>query len=226
MKALLLAIAFFTSIICFAQSPVPTVQNLPDCDVCPQMFPTSISQVKDVNSSDKFYKSLQNLIERFAVDLVFCKSGNFEPKNTFTNAMWAQLMNSGLERMNEVIASQFADDSTQEKALNILSSLSYDKYEHNYTSTSQIKDVKETDCYYLSVESLTERYGMDITSKNGLLNPNAPVNVADICELLKKCWNLKKFNPNNYPKNMITKADFVMLFSDALDEYSALVFSY
>ena len=97
--------------------------------------------------------------------------------------------------------------------------ISSDLHNHNFTSISQVKDVKETDCYYLDVQSLIEEYGIDITNKDGLLAADETINVADAAKILKKCWNLTNFDPKNYDKTNTTKANFIILFYDALNEF-------
>ncbi|MBC7652778.1 MAG: hypothetical protein H7101_13620 [Deinococcales bacterium] len=242
MKLLFCVSFFFAACTSLAQSPLPPAKPANPCSICSTVFPTSVNQLTDITKKDKCYTALQTLVEEWGVDVSLCSDYTFKPKDNFTNAMFVKLFNSTQDRINELIGTTFTEYTDEkgnsiagrsmknkdgyEKSAIILSQFSYDLHKHNFTSISQVKDVKETDCYYRDAQSLVERYGIDITNKEGLLAADEVINVADAAKILNKCWVLTKFDPKNYDKTNTTKSNFIVLFSDALNEYRKFLEDY
>ena len=241
MKLLFCVSFFFAVCTSFAQSPVPPAKPANPC-ICGNVFPTTVSQLTDITKKDKCFTALQTLVEKWAVDVSPCSDYTFKPKDNFTNAMFVKLFNSTQDRLNELIATTFTEYTDEkgnsiagrpmknkdgyEKSLIILSHFNYNLYKHDFTSISQVKDVKETDCHYTDARSLIERYSIDFTNQEGLLAADEAINVADAAQILKKCWILTKFDPKNYDQTNTTKANFIVLFSDALIEFRKFLENY
>jgi len=242
MKLLFYVSFFFAACTSFAQSPVPPAKPANPCSICSTVFPTSINQLTDITKKDKCYIALQTLVEDWGVDVSLCSDYTFKPKDNFTNAMFVKLFNNTQDRIYQLMVTNFTEYTDEkgnsiagrpmknkdgyEKSVIILSHFSYDLYKHNFTSISQVKDVKETDCYYTDAQSLVERYNIDFTNKDGLLAADEAINVADAAQILKKCWILTKFDLKNYDKTNTSKANFIVLFSDALNEFRKFLEDY
>ena len=242
MKLLFCVSFFFAACTSLAQSPVPPAEPANPCSICNTVYPTSVDQLTDITKNDKCFTALQTLVEQWGVDVSPCSDYTFKPKDNFTNAMFVKLFNSTQDRLNEFIATTFTEYTDEkgnsiagrpmknkdgyEKSLIILSHFGYNLYKHDFTSISQVKDVKETDCHYTDARSLIERYSIDFTNKEGLLAADEAINVADAAQILKKCWILTKFDPKNYDQTNTTKANFIVLFSDALIEFRKFLENY
>lgn len=64
---------------------------------------TSVSQLKDVQTSDWYFKHLQSLIERYGIS-VCCPDGMFNANEPLSRAEAVSLLNQGLDRVGELIA--------------------------------------------------------------------------------------------------------------------------
>jgi hypothetical protein len=199
---------------------VPKI-NTSICQPCAVLLATSISQVADVKKTDTYYIALSSLIEKYGIDLAPCDNKNLGGSLTLTTAMVIPMLNSALDRMNEIINEALAPIKDDKRA-EIYSSLmphQFDMYKHFFTSASQIVDLKEIDCYYIHAQSLIEQYSIDITNKEGLLEVDKPANGKTMAILLKDAFGIKNFNTEKYNSAVITKGTFIIMLHAALEEY-------
>ncbi len=195
------------------------------CTPCAPGNFTSIGQLKDVKPADKFYPDLKSLIEKYSIDIAPCTGEIFGGKQILTNMNFVQMLNTALDRMLEVIEEvsyKMSDEKRDEFSKKIFPQ-SYDRYKHFFTSIAQIKDLNESDCIFMHAQSLIERYGIDFTNQQGLLEANKPANAKNISLLLKSVFNLNKFDPAKYAKPTISKGDFAIMFNSVLGEYSNMI---
>jgi tellurite resistance protein len=232
-KAKLFLLLIAVSIQIFAQLPDP---NAVQCGTCSNPIPWPTSVPVDVKPTDACYPALKNLIEKYAVDVSFCSDGTFNPEKNFTNGMWLNLLGSTMFRIREILSTKFGEDNfgdstTKEenfrKFVTLQNLFQIDLYNHHFEDEKQIKDVKENDeCYSLNAACLMGIYKIDFTNKEGLLDADERVNVEDVCKILKQIWYLQKFDEEKYTRGNISKADFIILFNDALEEYSSIIEDY
>jgi hypothetical protein len=203
----------------FAQVPK---NSTPICRPCAVLFATNISQVEDVKKTDPYYTALAGLIEKYGIDLSPCDNKNLGGSLTLTTAMVIPMLNTALDRMTEVIneAAVPQKDDKREELYNKLMPHQFDVYKHLFTSASQLADLKETDCYYIHAQSLIERYGIDVTNKEGLLEVDKPANGKTMAMLLKNVFNIENFNTEKYSSTVITKGTFIIMLYAALEDYN------
>lgn len=203
----------------FAQVPK---NNTPICQPCAVLFATNINQVADVKKTDTYYTALAGLIEKYGIDLAPCDNKNLGGSLTLTTAMVIPMLNTALDRMTEVMneAAVPLKDDKREELYSKLMPQQFDIYSHFFTSASQIVDLKETDCYYMHAQSLIERYGIDITNKEGLLEVDKPANGKTMAMLLKTVFGIENFNTEKYSSNVITKGTFLIMLYAALEDYN------
>jgi hypothetical protein len=197
-------------------------KSTPICRPCAVLFATNISQVEDVKKTDTYYTALAGLIEKYGIDLAPCDNKNLGGSLTLTTAMVIPMLNTALDRMIEVIneAAVPLKDDKREELYNKLMPHNFDMYKHLFTSASQIVDLKETDCYYFHAQSLIERYGIDLSNKEGLLEVDKPANGKNMAVLLKDVLGLENFKTEKYTSAVITKGTFIIMLHAALEEYN------
>jgi hypothetical protein len=232
-KAKLFLLLIAVSIQLFAQSPDP---NAVQCIPCSKKGAQPTSVPTDVKPTDACYPALKNLIERYGIDVSFCSDGTFNAEAKFTNGMWLKMLSSSIFRFNELIEVQFPEDknldsttkeNNQIKKSILKSQYFIDTYNHKFTTISQVKDVDEKDeCYFFDASYLIESYGLDFTNKEGLLDANEAISKDNVCKILKTIWVLQKFDEEKYQNANFTKADFVIMFNDALEEYQEILNTY
>jgi S-layer homology domain len=69
---------------------------------------TSVSQLKDVQTTDWYFKHLQSLIERFGIG-VYCPDGMFNANEPMSRAEAVSLLNQALDRVLELIATSTSE---------------------------------------------------------------------------------------------------------------------
>jgi hypothetical protein len=77
--------------------------------------------------------------------------------------------------------------------------------------------------FFIHASSLIERYGIDITTQQGLIEATRPVNPKNTALLLKSVFRLSKFDPAKYTKPTISKGDFSIMLNTVLGEYHQLI---
>ncbi len=222
MKKLISILFVLPAFAVFGQTRVaPT----PSCEVCLSDKPNSISQMKDVKVTDTYRLSLQNLMERYGINVAACNKTTFAGSQALTNGALAQMMSSCLGVINELKKYSIVDKTNAEKiAIEAKVKLSgFDVYKHKYTAIAKVKDLKVSDCYYSDVKALLEVYKVDITDKTGLLQAGKPANGKNVGILLKQVFGLKNIDLSKFTNPTITKSEFVMVLSDALDEYNEML---
>lgn len=91
-----------------------TISRVP---ATPGMFLAQIksaSQLKDVQTSDYYFQSLQSLIERYGVNVAY-PDGTFKAYLPMTRGDFAVFLNSSLDTLNRTIAVETTDLGTQEE---------------------------------------------------------------------------------------------------------------
>jgi S-layer homology domain len=86
----------------------------------------------------------------------------------------------------------------------------------NLTSVAKIKDLAPSSPYYTSVESLKERYGIDLVDKDGRFKPEQPVTEKELQYWLNGVFSTDEIS-SNLKKPNIDRGQFVMKFNGTLD---------
>jgi hypothetical protein len=142
-------ILFLHGLAAFAAYSQNTQSASPPCVPCTPGVYTSIGQLKDVKTTDKFYPDLKLLIEKYSVDVTPCTYEIFGGKQILTNMQFIQMLNTALDFMLEDIAgtTEEMSEESRDAFMKKIMVQPYDRFKHYYTSTYQIKDLKQTDCF-------------------------------------------------------------------------------
>lgn len=222
MKKLILILFVLPAITGFGQSPVA---SSPSCNECSDYVFTSISVLKDVKVTDACYLPLQSLVERYAINVAPCNVTTFGGSQTLTNGALAQILRSSLQITSELKKIVVSEKNNADK-IKIEAKIKlngFDIFKHQYTSIDKVKDVKASDCYYPDVKILLEQFKIDITDKTGLLQAGNPANAKHIGILLKQVFGLTTLDVAKFTNPTITKSEFAILLSYALDEYNEML---
>ncbi len=167
---------------------------------------TNISQVKDVKSTDKHFTALQSLVERYGV----FSEEKFRANDPLTREEFVVLLNESLDRLIDLAASTDEDIAAYE-LFN-----TYSANETNLTSISQIKDIKASYNQYIHLESLIERYGIDICDKDKNFRPAKTVTEKEFYTWIAKIFN-GSANSNPSATKAVTRSEWVIVMNAALD---------
>lgn len=167
---------------------------------------TSISQIQDVKPTDKHYVALQSLVERYGVfsDRVF------RANDPLTREEFVVLLNDGLNRMIELAATAEEEVYPSELIEN------FSANETNITSISQIKDINTGYNKYLDLQSLTERYGINICDKDKYFRPTKPVTEKEFYTWVTKIFR-GSINSNPSATQAISRSDWAIVMNEAFD---------
>lgn len=167
---------------------------------------TSISQIKDVKPTDKHYNALQSLVERYGV----FSDQTFRMNDPLTREDFVVLLNKGLNRMIELAAATEEDITLYE----LIDSFSASGTK--ITSISQIKDIKASYGKYQDLESLTERFGIDICDKDKYFRPTKTVTEKEFYTWITKIFN-GSVNSSPSATKAITRSEWVIVMNAAFD---------
>ncbi len=167
---------------------------------------TNISQVKDVQPTDKHYLALQSLVERYGV----FSDEKFRGNDPLTREEFVVLLNSSLDMLVELAAST-DEDITADELFN-----SFSANQTNITSISQIKDIKASYDQYIHLESLTERYGIDICDADKNFRPTKTVTEKEFYTWIAKIFN-GSANSNPSATKSITRSEWIIVMEAALE---------
>jgi hypothetical protein len=167
---------------------------------------TSISQIKDGKPTDKHYQALQSLIERYGV----ISDNPFRANDPLTREDFVVLLNSGLDQLTEL-----AEDSDEDiSAAELVGFLSAN--ETSITSTSQIKDINEDYKQFEHLQSLVERYGIDICDKDKNFRPTKTVTEKEFYTWIAKIFHAT-VNSNPSATKAITRGEWAIVMNAAFD---------
>jgi S-layer homology domain len=167
---------------------------------------TDISQVKDVQPTDKHFMALQSLVERYGV----FSEKTFRGNDPLTREEFVVLLNSSLDRLLELAA------STDEEIFPFELFTGFSANETNITSISQIKDIKATYSQYIHLQSLVERYGIDICDADKNFRPTKIVTEKEFYTWITKIFN-GTANSSPSTTKAITRSEWIIVMNDALD---------
>lgn len=166
---------------------------------------TQISQVKDVKSSDQYFHALKSMIERYGV----FNEEKFRANDPLTREEFAVLLNKGLDMLEEL---SFSID----KNISIFDFFnSYSANETNITSFSQIKDINDRYSQYVHLESLTEKYQIDILDKDFYFRPTKTVTEKELYTWVAKIFN-GSINSSPSATKAIDRGEWIIVMEAAL----------
>jgi hypothetical protein len=173
---------------------------------------TSVSQIKDVKPSDKFYPALQSLVERYGCFSPYADY-TFRANDPLTREAFVVLFNNCLDRLNELAAA-----SNEEFVITQLFN-NYSAAGTNLTSIEQLKDIKPSYEYYVELQSVIERYGVDISDADKNFRPNKSVSEKEFYEWISKIFGASVEGTPSATK-IITRGDFIMVMNNAIESDS------
>lgn len=169
----------------------------------------SVSQIKDVKPTDSHYKALESLVERFGAFEPF-PDGNFRANAPLTRGEFIKLLNNGLNRMMDFAA---AEDTE------ILPTDLFNYYNANKTNisaVSQIKDIQPTSEIFEPLQSLIERYGIDICDADKTFHPEKPVNEKEFYTWIQGIFGASIEGTPSETKS-ITRSVWVIVMNSAFE---------
>jgi hypothetical protein len=167
---------------------------------------TSISQVKDVKTTDKHFLALQSLVERYGV----FSEEKFRANDPLTREDFIVLLNSSLDRLLELAVSTDEHIDVNEIYTH------FSANNTNINSISQIKDIKDTYSQYVHLQSLIERYGIDICDADKNFRPSKTVTEKEFYTWIAKIFN-GSINSSPSATKAITRSEWVIVMNAALD---------
>jgi hypothetical protein len=165
---------------------------------------TSISQFKDVQTTDEHFIALQSLTERYGIVVAY-KDGNFHSEMPLSRGQFAMFLDRGLDMALKL-------KKLSGKDLDV-----YKQFSANNTklrSVSKIKDLSPKSPYYKSIKSLTERYGINFVDADRKFRPEQPLTEKELQNWLEGVFGIGK---NSTTNQNINRGQFVMRFNDTLD---------
>jgi S-layer homology domain len=165
---------------------------------------TSVSQFKDVKTTDEHFIALQSLTERYGV-IVAYKDSNFHSEIPLSRGQFAMFLDQGLD-----IALKLKESSG--KSLDVYKQFSANNIK--LRSVSKIKDLSPKSPYYKSIKSLTERYGINFVDADRKFRPEQPLTEKELQNWLDGVFGIGKKSTTN---QNINRGQFVMRFNDTLD---------
>jgi hypothetical protein len=173
---------------------------------------TSVSQIKDVKKSDKFYPALESLVERYGCFSPYADY-TFRANDPLTREAFVVLFNNCLDRLNELAAASNDDFDISQLYNN------YSAAGTNLTSISQLNDIKASYEYYVELQSSIERYGVDISDADKNFRPNKSVSEKEFYEWISKIFGAD-INGTPSATKIITRGEFIIVMNDAIESDS------
>ena len=170
---------------------------------------TSISQVKDVKPGDKHYEALRSLVEVYGV-FEPLEGDTFRANDPLTREQFIIMLNEGLDQLMEVAAAEDESISTYELIQG------YSANNTNITSISSIKDIKASYSYYDHLQSLVERYGIDICDADKNFRPAKTVTEKEFYTWITNIFGAK-VGGNPSAVKAITRSEFAIVMNAAFD---------
>ena len=174
---------------------------------------TSVSQIKDVKPSDKFYPALESLVERYGCFSPYADY-TFRANDPLTREAFVVLFNNCLDRLNELAAAASDDDFDITQLFN-----NYSAAGTNLTSISQLKDIQASYEYYVELQSAVERYGVDISDADKNFRPNKSVSEKEFYEWIGKIFGASIEGTPSATK-IITRGEFIIVMNNAIENDS------
>jgi S-layer homology domain len=173
---------------------------------------TSVSQIKDVKPSDKFYPALQSLVERYGCFSPYADY-TFRANDPLTREAFVVLFNNCLDRLNELAAASDEDFDITQLFNN------YSAAGTNLTSIEQLKDIKPSYEYYVELQSVIERYSIDISDADKNFRPDKSVSEKEFYEWISKIFGASIDGTPSASK-IITRGDFIIVMNNAIENDS------
>jgi S-layer homology domain len=170
----------------------------------------SITEVKDVKPTDKFYVALQSLIENYEIDLTD-KDDMFRAGDAVTRLDFAFMLDSGFDWITKKYGQNLLDLKLYERfSVNNL----------NLTSVDEIKDISKKDYYWGTVKVLTERYGIDICDADKNFRPTKHVTEKEFYTWIAKIFD-GNIGGNPSATKALTRGEFVIVMNAAFENVHA-----
>ena len=185
---------------------------------------TSISQLEDVKTSDKYYKALQSLVERWGIiGKEEATQGNkYFGNKPLTRKSFVVVMKAALNRLNDMLE-LVLEDPSQSNA-DSLTKVFRKKRMKGYhdaavlkvTAIDQYKDVTDLKEYYAALQELVEKYNLVIGSSGNLFSEDKPVTHAELQKIFSGYFGIKDIIKSS--AKVVTRGDWA-IYLDNLLEY-------
>ncbi len=175
---------------------------------------TSVSQIKDVKPSDKFYPALQSLVERYGCVMPY-EDYTFRANDPLTREAFVVVFNNCLDRLVELVGASSDNylDNTQ-LIINLFNH--YSAAGTNITSVSKLKDIEASYDYYAELQSSVERYGVDISDADKNFRPNKSVSEKEFYEWISKIFGASIEGTPSATK-IVNRGDFIMVMNSVIE---------
>ena len=187
---------------------------------------TSISQLKDVQPSDRYYQATKSLVERYAVVSAY-NDNKFYGQRPLTRGQLVSFLGRSLQVLTELIDLASNDNkqvyigigfcSNKPEVLNEIFCKDYSLYKNNVTSLSQIKDVKSTDAYFFELQYLTERYNINTIDADNYFRASKSVTKKEFYDLMNGIFKYRSVDLQSISKEPLTRGEFVIVLNDVLN---------
>ena len=182
---------------------------------------TSVSQLKDVKTTDNYYAAVKSLVESYGVLGAF-PDNTFRGDSPLTREQFVVILNRSIDRMNEVNEATYRGEEPDDDDLGIMGLINvpYDVNKTFITSTSQIKDVKPSAAYYAALQSLVERYGINIADADNNLRAANAITEKEFYIWIGGIFG-GKYVGSASATNAITRGASMIIMNDALNSMLA-----
>jgi len=188
---------------------------------------TSVSQVKDVKTTDDCYEAVRNLVERWGLDITDLpgKPDSFFAGKPLTRLSFAMQMGPALSRTMELLEAAAADKSKDETAKMkqqfIKSRMKgyHDAAVIKITRVKQYKDIKSSDYYVERIQGLVEMYTLVLGSKGNLFSPQKKMTYDELKKIFSTYSNIVGSDIIPSSPKTITRGAWAIMLDKILNFY-------
>lgn len=185
---------------------------------------TLVTQLTDITPSDSCYEAVKNLVERYFILGTEEKRQNnaFLPNKPLTRRSFAIMMVNSLDQANFLFNGffKFEKKKKQDSLYRIFKRERFKGYTDaavkNLQSSSQYKDIKNTDPDYKYIKALTDKYKLKLGSAGNKFGPDQVMTVANIKVIFSRYFGAGKLilKASNMP---VTKGAWAIWLSQLME---------
>lgn len=176
----------------------------------------SVMQYADVKPTDAHFAALQSLVERYGVAQGY-KNGaqtTFKAGAALKRAEMTGLVAATLDQAAELAASMDTSPASLSK-LAIMNGAKCKATAVSHSSVSQLIDVTPQSPWRGDLQTLIEKWSVQVADKDGVFGAGDEVTVAEA----KECLKIFTKAPLAHAPAKLTRGDFAVLLNQALDGF-------